>query len=115
MSKIPKIRPSIYKNSGIFSIYILSNVKNVENIPEFLTYVKYFGVSVRFLVSFAKFSDIRNQGKYTGHVSTVKSWTMSKYRESRKAENFQQTHGLNPYTSVQNFVLDLLNKSVAEL
>ena len=97
MSKIPKIQPSIYKNSGIFSIYIPSNVKNI---PEFLTYVEYFGVSVRFLVSFAKFLDIRNQGKYTGLVSTVESRTMSKYWESRKAEIFCQTHGLNWHNTI---------------
>ena len=32
-------------------------------IPEFLTYVKYFGVSVRFSVIFAKILFIQNQGK----------------------------------------------------
>ena len=47
---------------------ILSNFKNVKNIPEFSTNVEI----VRFSVSFAKFSDIRNQGNFTGLVSTVK-------------------------------------------
>ena len=63
---------------------------NVENIPEFSTYVKifdYFG-SFGFGFGFAKFLDIRNQGKYTGLVSTVEIPVRSKYRESRKAEIF---------------------------
>ena len=75
LTEIPKYSTYV-ENYGIFSTFSTFSTLdgiNIENIPEFLTYVEYFGISVRFSVSFAKFSDIRNQGKYTGLVSTVES------------------------------------------
>ena len=76
---------------------ILGNNKNVENIQEFLVYLVYFGLLVSFSVSFTKFLDIRNQGKYTGLVLKSESPKSPKYQESRNAKNCRQTHGLITY------------------
>ena len=51
-----------------------------------------FGLSVRFLVCFAKVLGVWNYGKF------LKLFWLSKYRESWKAENFRQTHCLNIYS-----------------
>ena len=76
-------------------------LQNVKNIAEFLTFLSIFEIFGIMTVDFWHKPSIfeifgiisqnfilGNQGKFTSIVLTVKSRTMSKYRESRKAENF---------------------------
>ena len=79
---------------------MVPDFRNIRKSPKisiiFDNFDRGFGLqfSGKFLVSFAKFLDIRNQGKYTGLVSKSESPKSPKYRESRKSENLRQTHGL---------------------
>ena len=84
-------------NIAYMTDIVYMNVENVKNIPEFLKMSKisvyfqhlqvYFDISVRFSVSFVKFSDIRNHGKYTGLVLTVDNRPLSTI-EFPKITNF---------------------------
>ena len=68
------------------SAYIPSNVKNVKNIPEFLTYVEYFGISVRFLTYFRE-SRKRNKDDLISddfRPSKIFDFRLSGIVESRK-------------------------------